>query len=504
MAKILRHYKFKIMAITIIAGIFLLSPSSADISDDILIIQETDKPGIESAGLVTVKEKRMPKHGFEMKDLSLPKLPDITLMNTADHADEGESLTLAGAVITALINNPNIDSMINAVGKSEYLHASAAKEWLPVLSVDYSFDAFINAPKVELDNEYYPVVTDTFFIWGTHVKMPLYTGGALQYKKAIAALGIDVSKMRLLETKADLVQEVTINYFKVLRLQNYRGVIDENLISFKKHEDTTRKFFYADMVPKNMLLEIQAKTASANQELIVVGKNLKLAEAALNVSMGVDIDTHFSLEEITSVRRMPVSTKECYAIAERNNPSLVAFNYLKEIAEREIDLNKSKLQPQVSAKISYYKHGRTPALDGDDYLSNDILMTMITAEWNIFEWGKTRDLTQAKKKELEGILDRRKALTHRVSFDIKGSHLNMDAARNMFAVARKEIEYAEENYRITKLRYDERIARSTRVNDALVLLKRAYFHYYNAFYKYNVALAKLERVMGTNIRSEWR
>jgi len=38
------------------------------------------------------------------------------------------------------------------------------------------------------------------------MKMPLYTGWALEYQRDIARLGIRVTKMQLLESKADLIR----------------------------------------------------------------------------------------------------------------------------------------------------------------------------------------------------------------------------------------------------------------------------------------------------------
>ncbi len=264
------------------------------------------------------------------------------------------------------------------------------------------------------------------------------------------------------------------------------------------------KYYNAKTVAKNTLLEVQVKRANAHQDLIVIQKDLKIARAALNVSMGVDIDSRFRLEDIDSCRKIFFSPKECFGVATNYNPSLVAFSYLKEIAEKAISLEKTATRPKVSADFSYYKHGKTPALAGDDYITNDLLIGMVVAEWKVFDWFKTRDLVKAKKKELEMIIDNRRTVGDRVSLDIRRAHLSMQAAESRLRVGEKEIEHAEENYRIARLRYEERVARSIEVNNALVLLRRAGYSYHSAFYEYNTALAKLERVMGTNVELEWR
>jgi len=450
----------------------------------------------------------IPSFSFESWDgnaISLPEELAVSLENETRIDSEAEILNLSEAIEMALERNPNINSMIMALRRSQYLHTAASKEWLPVVSTDYTFMGFPRIPEmIYSDEESFPLTNNTSFSWGSHVKMPLYTSGALRYKKTIAKLGIDVSRMRLLEAKSDLVQEVTINYFDILRSKKYLSVVTENLIRFIEHEKITKKYYNAKIVAKNTLLMVQVKRANAHQDLIVIQKDLKIARAALNVSMGIDIDTRFRLEDISTCRKMFFSPKECFDVATNYNPSLVAFSYHKTIAEKAINLEKTEMQPKVSGNFSYYKHGKTPALAGDDYITNDILVGMVVGEWKVFDWFKTRDLVRAKKKELEMIIDNRRSVGDRISLDIRRSYFAMEAAENRLRVAEKEIEHAEENYRISRLRYEELVAKSTEVNDALVLLRRSGYSYHDAFYKYNVALANLERIMGTNVEHEWR
>ncbi|MGB2705928.1 MAG: TolC family protein, partial [Candidatus Omnitrophota bacterium] len=419
----------------------------------------------------------IPSFSFESWDGSVISLPEELVVSLEDEARidaEAETLNLSEAIEIALEKNPNINSMIRALQRSQYLHRAASKEWLPVISTDYTFMGFPRIPEmIYSEEETFPITDSTSVSWGTHIKMPLYTAGALRYKKTIARLGIDVSRMQLLEAKSDLVQEVTINYFDILRSKRYLSVVVENLIRFIEHEKITRKYYNAKTVAKNTLLMVQVKRANAHQDLIVIQKDLKIARAALNVSMGIDIDLQFRLEDISSCRKIFFSPKECFDAAANYNPSLVAFSYLKESAERAIDLEKTGTLPKVSADFSYYKHGRTPALAGDDYITNDLLIGMVVAEWKVFDWFKTRDLVKAKKKELEMIIQNRRTVGDRISLDIRRSHLTMQAAENRLRVAEKEIEHAEENYRIARLRYEEQVAKSTEVNDALVLLRRA-------------------------------
>jgi outer membrane protein len=62
-------------------------------------------------------------------------------------------------------------------------------------------------------------------------------------------------------------------------------------------------------------------------------------------------------------------------------------------------------------------------------------------------------------------------------------------------LARKAVEQAEENYRITENQFRERVATTTDLLDARVFLARARTQFNNAFYGLRQALTALERVV---------
>lgn len=425
----------------------------------------------------------------------------IVVFFTIPAQAQDKTLSLAEAINIALTNNPNIGAMVRAVKCSEYMHRAAAKEWLPTLTTDYNFMVFVEPPEMtdSTDNSTFPLADYTSYMLGNHVKMPLYTGGALQYKESIEKLGINISQMRLLEAKADLIQEVRVNYLNVLKMLKQLKVVDENLLRYLHHQDLTSKYFNVGLTSKNSLLQIKTKRAQAKQDKIIVEKNLKMARATLNVSMGIDINSYFRLVDDFSYKNRVFSLDNCFDLAKKHNPTYVAFIYLKERAKKVVELEKTTSRPKLQAQFSYYRHGKTAALKGDDYLSNNNMIGQVICQWEVFDWFKASDRTNARKQELESLISQQKSTADRMNLDIRESYLNLLAAQDKLSLAREEITFARENFRVAKLRYQEMVAKATEVNDALVLLRQARFDYYNAAFEYNIALARLERVIGANI-----
>ncbi|MBA4394085.1 MAG: hypothetical protein C0407_11075, partial [Desulfobacca sp.] len=70
-------------------------------------------------------------------------------------------------------------------------------------------------------------------------------------------------------------------------------------------------------------------------------------------------------------------------------------------------------------------------------------------------------------------------------------------AEKNIAVAEKTIRQAEENFRISQVRYQEQVTTSLEVMDAQTLLTQAKNNTYQALYAYNLAHSRLLRAMGT-------
>ncbi len=102
------------------------------------------------------------------------------------------------------------------------------------------------------------------------------------------------------------------------------------------------------------------------------------------------------------------------------------------------------------------------------------------ANWNFWEWGKTKFRVDAGRARENQAIAASKELTDQISLEIKNAYLMLREAENQIAVSQKLIEQAEENFRISEERYKERVATSTEVLDAQTLLTRAKSEYASA------------------------
>jgi len=116
--------------------------------------------------------------------------------------------------------------------------------------------------------------------------------------------------------------------------------------------------------------------------------------------------------------------------------------------------------------------------------------------WEFWNWMKTRDAVRSSRSDLDIAYNGLMQLKDGIELEVKNYFLSLKEAEKQITVAEKSIERAEENYRMSEERYKAQVGTSTEVIDAATLLIAAKRRYYDALYKYNLAWATLERVMG--------
>ena len=90
----------------------------------------------------------------------------------------------------------------------------------------------------------------------------------------------------------------------------------------------------------------------------------------------------------------------------------------------------------------------------------------------------------------------RKGLEDGIRLELKNAILNLEQAEKNIPTAKKAVEQAEENLRVSQERYKAQVTTSTEVLDAQTLLSQARTNYYSALYDHNLAKAALLRAVG--------
>ena len=418
----------------------------------------------------------------------------IVTVSTALSAGDVPRLTLQKSIDMTLERSVLIDSAKEDVVASELEKKSARTSFYPKLSTSYNYTKLNEPPMSKLLG--IQAGTRNNYAWELELTQPVFTGGKILGNYRMSKLGVEISRMSEMATKQDIVLEVKEGYFGILQSERILDVAVQSVERLEAHRDIARNFFEVGLIPKNDLLYAEVELANGKQDLVKAENGVALAKAKFNTILRRNIDEPVEVEDILTYTAFKKDTGECLDVATKKRVAIKKYELMAERAKKAVDVAKSEIYPSVSMVGNYSKYGDDPDLRGSKYQDQETWYLMAVANWNIWEWGKTRydiGATRSREKQAKNTLE---DVKDRIALEVKNAFLLLKEAEKHIMVAEIAIEQAEENFRINEEGFRENIATSTDVIDAQTLLTKSKSDYYNALSEYNIALARLERAMG--------
>jgi outer membrane protein len=329
---------------------------------------------------------------------------------------------------------------------------------------------------------------------------PLFTGGALFNQYRLEQLGVDVAKARSMIAREDIILNVKVTYFTVLKAEKMRTVAAQAVEQIRSHEQMARNFFEQEMIAKNDLLEAQVRLAQARQDLIRADNGVAISKASLNTVLHQDVNTPVEVTDAAIDAPIHLGLPDCQALALQNRPLLKQIDYTIKQAERGVDLAKSSYFPKSYLVYNYNLQGDEPGVSGSEFQQAASWDVSISLQWTFWEWGKTYHQVGENRVKMQRAQEARKEIVDGISLEVKSAFLETRETHENIGVARDAISQAEENFRIYKERFDQQVATTTDVLDAQTLLSQARMNYNNALCDYNIARAKLEKAVAKELK----
>jgi outer membrane protein len=385
---------------------------------------------------------------------------------------------------------------------SEFRRKEAITNFLPLWTGQYGYNRY-NTPST-VGTVTVPVsgggTTTTIltsrdiYNFSTSVNQPLFTGGFNLANYRSAKLGVDLSKENVETVKRDLVLQVRVGYFNILRAEKFLDVAKQTVKQFEAQLEVTKAFFEVGIVPKNDVLQAEVRLANARQALVRAENDLAAAKSSFNILLRREIGAPLGVVDILAYKPFPMGFEASLEEALRQRPEVKTAQLNIDQAKENVKISKSGFFPTVSLLGNYNRLSEEPGLNGD--MKNERWTVQALATFTLWNWGNTAFKVGENKVKVIQAEDSKKQLIESITLEVKNDYLNLLVAEKNIKVAETAIEQAEENLRMNEERYKYQVATQTDVLDAVVLLAQARVNYYGALSDFNIAKAQLERSMG--------
>lgn len=408
-----------------------------------------------------------------------------------------ENYSLSACIDTALKRQPRLQVQHFQTVKARELAKAAKTDFLPKLGVDYSYMYQDKIHSYDIDGTSFPASTHDIYNLDITVTQPLFTGFSIIESYRLAQLGIKQAQTEERLARLEIVYETVAAYFRYLKQTKFAETALRTVARLKAQSHDSQLFFDNELIPLNELLYSKVKLSQARQQQRRVETRLKLARAELATIMQIDRDSQFTVVDKPNKKLPDLSLAQATNTALTKRPELTLSNYAIAAAGHQVKLAQSEYYPTLALSANHHRMGDQFNVNGDDITSTPYNTTlMVGATWKLWEWGRSNHMVKSAEAEAESARRRLKEVSDRIALEVKTNFENSMTSYSNIATAAEEVELGKENYRVTKLRFQNQLSTATEVLDSQAALTEAEASYYNSLYEYNIQLAALARAAG--------
>jgi outer membrane protein len=314
-------------------------------------------------------------------------------------------LSLADAIQIAVVNNRPVKIALLDVTKSQWQVAAAKSKRFPAISTYFFGAGNLTSPSFTIKKDQFGLV-DNMPVPAQNTKISLsqgFTGYVVAevaqplsqlYRINLAVreqeLETDLSKQKYEGKRQSLVADVKQAYYAVLQTESALSAADALVKQYHETDRVVLDYIAQRSVLKSNSLDVKAKLAQAQYEVVQLGDTLQTQKEHLNELLSRDIDTPFRVQEVPPQTQQEMDLKVARQTALSQRPEVKEAVIDTERAEYDRKLARSQYIPDIGIAFHYLSPINT------QILPENIASAGVEMRWDPFDWGKRRDDVRQK------------------------------------------------------------------------------------------------------------
>lgn len=404
------------------------------------------------------------------RGLALPKIDLIggyTLMQSDIDMDLGGSK----GVITESLKDAINQGVTNGIISSDL--ASLLTQGLsPITSMDWR----------------YTLQKRSFGVVGATLTLPIYMGGRINIANRAARIALSAASYSLDATKSMLLTELVERYYGVVVARSACAVRQDVVDAIKRHLVDAEAMEEEGIVAHSVVVYAQYKLAEAERDLHDAINKVKVAEAALNTTVGIEqsinpIDRIFICNNIHNI---DYYTDMAIAL----NPILCELRHGKQLSEEGVKLARAAMLPEIAAMgagaiYSYQLSNMIPRWS----IGVGVRIPLFDGLGKEYRYIASKSGVKSVKEEVENAQSNIILLVEKEYYNLENTISNISATR-------RAIDFAESYYNSALEGFREGVVSSADLMDACTELAATKVEYLNAAYENTLTLARLLEASG--------
>ncbi|KAF0133731.1 MAG: tolC [Candidatus Saganbacteria bacterium] len=410
-------------------------------------------------------------------------------------------LTLDESISFAVKNNPAVLSAQKKAAAAQAKLGQAVGAFLPTIKLEGTVGKSYTQPSViQMASQYFTFGTDAATESKTitvSFAQPLFMASLIP-GFSLAKKYTEIAREDLKKTINDTSFNVTQAYFAVLKARIYLKLAQDSKEMAQSHLNQVRMLLAAQVSTKADYLRTEVQLANAEIALTKAKSTLDIAEAAFNNSLGKNIEEMVVLSTEQFKEALPAlpNYKNLLEITFTNRPEWKQYELSKGITEDNLRINQTAYLPsllvsgQTGNRISEY-----PTYKSD---VNSWSITGI-ASWTIFDGFGLQNRIREAAANVEAQKAAEEQVKNGIELEVRDAYFSLKSAIETISSAKKAVESAEENYKVSDTRFNSGVGTNLEVIDAQVALTQAKINYLQALFDVEIGKARINKVVGKEI-----
>ena len=402
---------------------------------------------------------------------------------------EAETLTLKECLERADRYNPALRAAAWDTRIAEQNVRQASSSYYPRVDAQLGYTIQDDAQAVKINSNTVETQEPDYLFGGVAASYTIYDFGRHNARRQQARLQADAVESSFQVQRKDLSLQVIEAYFGILQADRLITAAQEEVTQVEQHRRVAQALFEEGVVTRNDVLQAEVRLAAARQNLLSSNNRLQNRWLQINYLTANPPTHRADLDDSANVTRVEEEPEEDGGFGERRH-ELQALRQELAAAEAGVQETRSAFFPELYTRFAV------------DYLQNEkvreqtIMSATVGVRVNLFD-GFTSSTARNKAVQIRSrIHDRLRQTKTGMRLEIDMANNDVNVARERITVAATAIRQGEENLRINRERYQERVGTATDVLDAQTLLTQIRTDHYRALFDYQVASARLQRALG--------
>lgn len=382
------------------------------------------------------------------------------------NAQQSRNMSLSEAIQLGISNSKSLKVDAAKVESATANYISAKNNRLPDLKVSGSALALANA---KVDMKFLPpaagggmATPNSAYYGSANLSVPLFAGGRIKYGIQSAEYLIEAAKLSTENDKTAVAFNIAQAYNNLYKAQQTIMVLQENLKASQQRDKTFLNLENNGVIARNDRLKANLQTSNIELQLLEAQSNFEIATINMDLLLGLPENTSLNVDPDYANQGLENQNLSYYLDqAFQNRKDLQTLSYQIKAAELGKKAAKAEELPTIALTAGYI------AADIPKILTvYNAANIGIGIQYNIANlWKKNSSLMNAESqlKQLDATTE---MIGDQVKLEVNRDFQGYILANKKIEVYEKAVAQANENYRITKNKYDNGLETITNLLEA--------------------------------------